>query len=84
MQEGWRSLGVKATESPIIAWLLLVSAVACLGQAALAGGEAWAGFLRYFDESRAVHATAIDFTALTVVAPTWMRNDAQVRRWEGR
>ena len=75
---------MKATESPIIAWLLLVSAVACLGQAALAGGEAWAGFLRYFDESRAVHATAIDFMALTVVAPTWMRNDAQVRQWEGR
>jgi len=31
-----------------------------------------------------VHATSIDFTLCTLLAPFWMSNDAEGRRWEQR
>lgn len=49
-----------------------------------AGGQAWMEYLRLFDESRLVHATSIDFTLCTLLAPFWMSNDAEGRNWEQR
>lgn len=48
------------------------------------GGAAWYEFLRLFDSSRLVHATTIDFTICTLLAPFWMSNDAEGRKWEQR
>lgn len=31
-----------------------------------------------------VHVTTVDFCCLTAFAPFWMRNDAELRRWEHR
>ncbi len=53
-------------------------------QALLAGGEAWQEYLQLFQESRFVHVTSADFTALSLFAPFWMWNDAEKRQWEGR
>lgn len=84
LQKGWKSWGVQATENPITAWLLLGSAALFVFQAATAGGQQWAGYSKLFDESRFCHVTTIDFLALTVSAPVWMWNDAEVRQWQNR
>ena len=52
--------------------------------AALPGGDAWLGYLRLFEESRFVHVTSLDFMCLTALAPFWMANDAEGRKWEQR
>lgn len=84
VQTGWKAWGVQATESPITAWLLLASAALFVFQAATAGGQQWAGYSKLFDESRFCHVTTIDFLALTLSAPVWMWNDAEVRQWQNR
>lgn len=84
VQTGWKSWGVQATENPITSWLLFGSAALFVFQAATAGGQQWAGYSKLFDESRFCHATTIDFLALTLSAPVWMWNDAEVRQWESR
>lgn len=82
--QGFSRLGLKGTESRIGAWLLLAGAVATVAQAALAGGAAWKAFFQLFVESRFVHVTTTDFTALCLFAPFWMWNDAEKRQWKGR
>ena len=84
MQTGWKSWGVQATENPITSWLLFGSAALFVFQAATAGDQQWASYSKLFDESRFCHATTIDFLALTLSAPIWMWNDAEVRQWESR
>ena len=84
VQTGWRTWGVQATENPITSWLLLGSAALFVFQAAAAGGQQWAGYAKLFDESRFCHVTTIDFLALTISAPVWMWNDAEVRNWQDR
>ena len=53
-------------------------------QAAAAPGEAWAQYVKLFDESRFVHVTTLDCGALTLLCPFWMWNDAQRRGWGAR
>ena len=84
VQTGWKSWGVQATENPITSWLLLGSAALFVFQAATAGSQQWAGYAKLFDESRFCHVTTIDFLALTISAPVWMWNDAEVRNWQNR
>ena len=84
VQTGWKSWSVQATENPITAWLLLGSAALFVFQAATAGGQQWAAYSKLFDESRFCHVTTIDFLALTLSAPVWMWNDAEVRQWQNR
>lgn len=72
----------RALESRVVAALLL-AATAGLGlKAATAGDAAWVEFARLFRESKLVHVTTIDFCTLTLCAPLWVLNDAQVRRYE--
>ena len=61
---------------------LLAAAVGLTGAAATAGPEAWAEFAQLFKESRFVSVTSVDFLTLTLLAPLWVLNDAQVRRWD--
>lgn len=82
--EGTGNLLARGMESPVIAWLLLAGAAACLIQAATAGGDAWVEYIRLARESRLVHVTTLDFLTLTALAPFWMDNDATLRKWEGR
>ena len=84
VQTGWKSWGVQATESPLAAWLLFASAALFVIQAATAGGQQWGAYSKLFDESRFCHVTTIDFLALTLSAPVWMWNDAEVRQWQDR
>lgn len=53
-----------------------------LFNAATAGGAAWSGFVQLFDESKLAHVTTLDFCTLTALAPFWMYNDAQARKWD--
>ncbi|KAK9823772.1 hypothetical protein WJX72_005409 [[Myrmecia] bisecta] len=82
--EGWKNLGLKITESRANGILLLVASLVIFGQAATAGGAAWAEYGRLFDESRFVHVTSVDFLTLSCFAPFWMYNDASARQWEPR
>ncbi|CAL5224193.1 g6835 [Coccomyxa viridis] len=82
--QGWRNLGLKATESKIAGFVLLAGNIILLGQAAFAGADSWTEYFQLFRESRFVHVTSLDFTALTLFSPFWMWNDADKRQWEGR
>ena len=50
--EGVGNLMQRGMESPVVAVLCVVGAVACLGQAALAGGAQWQAYIKLLDESR--------------------------------
>lgn len=71
-------------ETPIPALLALAGAFYCIFNAATAGGAAWAEYARLLEESRFVHVTSLDFLTLTALAPFWMSNDAELRRWGPR
>ena len=58
-------------------------AITCM-QAAFAGADSWTEYFQLFRESRFVHVTSLDFTALCLFSPFWMWNDADKRQWEGR
>jgi hypothetical protein len=74
----------QAMESPIVAYGLLAGALLCIGKAALAGSDSWVEYGRLVQESRFVHTTTLDFLTLTTLAPFWMYNDAQLRRWKNK
>ena len=82
--EGVGNLMQKGMETPVPAILALVGSIACIYQAATAGPAAWTEYLRLLEESRFVHVTTLDFLTLTSLAPFWMSNDAELRRWELR
>lgn len=82
--EGTGNLMQKAMESPVVPVLCLAGAVACLGQAALAGGSQWAQYFKLLEESRFINVMSLDFLTLTALAPFWMANDAALRKWEQR
>eukprot|EP00887_Chlorella_sp_A99_P005755 scaffold1.g5755.t1 len=82
--EGPGNLMQKGFETPIPAVLALLGAVSCIVQATAAGPAAWAEYGRLLEESRFVHVTTLDFLTLTSLAPFWMANDAELRKWEGR
>lgn len=82
--QGTGNLLTKGMESPVIAWLLLAGALYCIFNAATAGGDSWAEYLRLLQESRLVHVTTVDFLTLTSLAAFWMDNDATCRKWSGK
>jgi len=82
--DGIGNLLGRGMESPILPWFLLGGSLFCIGSAAAAGGASWVEYLKLLQESRLVHVTTVDFLTLTLLAPFWMDNDAQLRNWEGR
>ena len=82
--EGPGNLMLKGMESPLPGALALLGALLCIGQAATAGGAAWSEFIGLLQSSRFTHVMTIDFLTLTTLAPFWMTNDAELRRWERR
>ncbi|KAK9800341.1 hypothetical protein WJX73_006000 [Symbiochloris irregularis] len=81
---GWGKRGQQYLESPVNGVLILAGTCAVLYQALTAGGAEWAAFLKMFDESRFEHATILDFSCLTLLAPFWLLQDAQQRQWDSR
>lgn len=84
LEGGWKNRFIKGLESPLLGPLVLLSTLVIFYQAATAGSEAWADYFRLFESSRLVHATSIDFVVLTALAPFWVYNDAELRKWEPR
>ena len=82
--EGPGNLMLKGMESPLPGVLALAGALFCIGQAAAAGGASWAEFIGLLQTSRFTHVMSLDFLTLTSLAPFWMANDAELRRWEQR
>ncbi len=85
IQEGWNRLFLKGAETPFMPAFVLAASI-YLFYKALNGADAsvWLDYVRLFDESRAVHATTLDFGLCTALVPFWMSNDAEGRRWEPR
>ena len=75
---------MRLTESRVNAALILAGTCTLLFQAATAGPEQWAMFLKMFDESRFEHVTILDFSCLTLFAPYWVLHDAAQREWDER
>jgi len=82
--EGWNKLFMKGAETPVLPALLIAGILAMFYLAATAGEASWADYAKLVEESRLVHVTTIDFLCLTAFAPFWMRNDAELRKWEPR
>lgn len=82
--EGWNRLFLKGAETPVLPALLAAGAGFYLFKAVTAGGDAWVDYLRLFDQSRLVHVTTVDFMLCTLLAPFWMSNDAEGRKWQQR
>lgn len=72
----------RSLESKACSAILCLAAFALAGKAATAGEAAWTDFGHLFMESRFVHITSVDFITLSLLAPFWVWNDAQVRRWD--
>jgi hypothetical protein len=73
---------MKALESRLAAALLGVATCGLVFTAATAGAPAWAEYGKLFQESRFIHITSVDFLTLTLLAPFWVFNDAEARRWD--
>lgn len=82
--DGWNRVVMKGAETPFLPAGLVAAAAYLVYSAVTASPEAWLGYLQFFDESRLIHATSIDFATLTALAPFWMYNDAAARNWEPR
>ncbi|EFN59243.1 hypothetical protein CHLNCDRAFT_138236 [Chlorella variabilis] len=80
--QGPGNLMQKGMESPLVAFLCLAGAVACVGQAALAGAPQWNSYFKLLEESRFINVMTVDFLTLTALAPFWMANDAALRKWD--
>lgn len=76
--DGWP---LKILDSKILSVVVMVAGACLIGAALFSGGEAWKEFLRYFNSSRLVHITSLDFLALSSLAPFWVYNDMEVRKW---
>ena len=48
-----------------------------------AGGGGWASFFALFAKSKFTHVVTLDFLVLTLLAPFWVFNDAELRKWKG-
>ena len=49
--------------------------------ALFAGDASWQAFSELFAKSRFTHVTTLDFSVLTLMAPFWVLNDAEYRKW---
>ncbi|KAM2108279.1 hypothetical protein ACFX1Q_025150 [Malus domestica] len=74
--------------SKLTAWernfSLPISLAAGLGlivSAGLAAGADWKEYYQYFNESKFIHATSLDFTLLSAFAPFWVYSDMTARKW---
>ena len=47
-----------------------------------AGGHAWGSFFVLFGKSKFTHIMSLDFLVLTLMAPFWVLNDAEMRKWD--
>jgi hypothetical protein len=70
-------------ESKGSALLLLAYLVYFSSFAFTAGGGGWASFLALFAKSKFTHVVTLDFLVLTLLAPFWVFNDAELRKWKG-
>ncbi|KAK4802645.1 hypothetical protein SAY86_000848 [Trapa natans] len=68
-------------ESKLTAGALLAGGLGLIIYAALANGDVWEEFYRYFRGSKFIHVTSIDFSLLSAFAPFWVYNDMTHRKW---
>ncbi|WVZ88318.1 hypothetical protein U9M48_034853 [Paspalum notatum var. saurae] len=73
---------LKFLESKLTAGVVFALGLGVIIYAGKAGGEDWKEFIRYFRESKFIHATCLDFTLLSAFAPFWVYNDMTARRWK--
>ncbi|KAL5229396.1 hypothetical protein ABZP36_028172 [Zizania latifolia] len=73
---------LKFLESKLTAGVTFVVGLGLIIYAAKAGGEDWREFIRYFRESKFIHATCLDFCLLSAFSPFWVYNDITARRWK--
>lgn len=79
--EGWP---LKILDSKILSVAVGIAGAGLLGVAAFSGDESWAEFLKYFNSSRFIHIMSLDFLALSLLAPFWVFNDMEVRKWSNQ
>lgn len=73
---------LKFLESKLTAGLVFALGIGLIIYAGKAGGDDWKEFIRYFRESKFIHATCLDFTLLSAFSPFWVYNDMTARRWK--
>eukprot|EP00210_Caulerpa_lentillifera_P004599 g4387.t1 len=81
---GWTKFGLRITESAVIPALLMLPTLWLVGQIVFCGGDEWIAFYQYFQESRLVHVSCLDFLSLVLLLPFWMNNDATFRKWKAK
>ncbi|TVU06495.1 hypothetical protein EJB05_49715, partial [Eragrostis curvula] len=74
---------LKFLESKLTAGVVLALGLGLIIYAGKASGDDWKEFIRYFRESRFIHATCLDFTLLSAFSPFWVYNDMTARRIKG-
>ncbi|MCO5564686.1 hypothetical protein L7F22_018353 [Adiantum nelumboides] len=79
--QGWP---LKILDSKISAIVVAIAGFGLIGTAATAGVESWVEFLKYFNSSRFIHIMSLDFMALSSLAPFWVFNDMEVRKWSNK
>ena len=65
-------------ESPVVAALCLLGAVATVAQAALAGPDQWNSYLKLLEESRWGQYVGAGAVGHAAVAPAWRRLEVRV------
>ncbi|XP_062195999.1 uncharacterized protein LOC133899088 [Phragmites australis] len=73
---------LKFLESKLTAGVVFSLGLGLIIYAGKAGGDDWKEFIRYFRESKFIHATCLDFTLLSAFSPFWVYNDITARRWK--
>ncbi|XP_034601674.1 uncharacterized protein [Setaria viridis] len=73
---------LKFLESKLTAGVVFALGIGLIIYAGKAGGDDWKEFIRYFRESKFIHATCLDFTLLSAFSPFWVYNDMTARRWK--
>ncbi|KAL8478261.1 hypothetical protein ACS0TY_030238 [Phlomoides rotata] len=71
-------------ESKLTAGITLAAGLAIIVYAFSSDGDAWKEFYQYFQGSKFIHITSIDFALLSMFAPFWVYNDTTVRKWDGK
>ncbi|CAM6084849.1 unnamed protein product [Calypogeia fissa] len=67
-------------ESKLTAVAIIIGGIVLGWNAGFAGGDQWAEFLQYFQESRFINVMSIDFLTLSALAPFWVYNDLSARQ----
>ncbi|XP_039853786.1 uncharacterized protein LOC120712132 isoform X2 [Panicum virgatum] len=73
---------LKFVESKLTAGVVFALGIGLIIYAGKAGGDDWKEFIRYFRESKFIHATCLHFTLLSTFSPFWVYNDMTARRWK--